>query len=402
MIRRNMKVLWKQSWKSILMTVMAASLLMAAACGGSRAGKGKGETHHEETKQAVHLSEKELKEFGITVAAVGPASLDVMAKLPGEITLNQDRVAHVVPRVSGIVREVRKRLGDIVRKGEIMAVIESRDLADAKSAFLAARERLTLAEAAFERESRLHKKRITSEQEFLNARRDLAEGRISVRAAEQKLHALGFSERELNKLSAEADVDYTLYEIRAPFKGTVIQKHVAIGEAMDAHAELFVVADLSTVWVDLTVYPKDLPLIRVGQEVTIHDGPGFPPVAGKISYIGSLVGESTRTALARVILANPKGVLRPGMFVSASVKMSRRQVNVTVPLTAVQNIDGENCVFVQKGDELVKTPVKLGARGGDLVEVISGLSAGTLCAVSGTFTLKAQLAKDSFGEGHGH
>ncbi|NOZ14170.1 MAG: efflux RND transporter periplasmic adaptor subunit [Acidobacteria bacterium] len=402
MIRGKAEIFWRQDWKSIPMAVTAVFLLMTAACGGNRAGKGKSEVHHEEAEQAVHLSEKELEEFGITVAAAGPASLDVMAKLPGEITLNRDRVAHVVPRVSGIVREVRKRLGDRVRKGEIMAIIESRDLADAKSSFLAARERLTLAEAAFERESRLYKKRITSEQEFLNARRDLAEGRIAVRAAEQKLHTLGFSETELNKLSTEADVDYTLYEIRAPFKGTVIQKHVALGEAMDAHAELFVVADLSTVWVDLTVYPKDLPLIRVGQEVTIHDGPGFSPVAGRISYIGSLVGESTRTALARVVLANPKGVFRPGMFVSASVKMSRRQVSVTVPLTAVQNIDGENCVFVRKGSELVKTPVKLGERGSGFVEIISGLTAGTLCAVSGTFTLKAQLAKDSFGEGHGH
>ncbi len=402
MSRQNMKVFWNWSGRGVFMTVMAVSLLLAAACGGSRAEEGKSEVHHEETEQAVHLSQKELKEFGITVAAAGPASLDVTVDLPGEITLNWDRVAHVVPRVSGIVREVRKRLGDTVRKGEIMVVIESRDLADAKSAFLAARERLTLVEAAFERESRLHKKRITSEQEFLNARRDLAEGRIAVRSAEQKLHALGFSETELNKLSTEADVDYTLYEIRAPFKGTVIQKHVVLGEAMEAHAELFVVADLSIVWVDLTVYPKDLPLIHVGQEVTIHDGPGFPPVAGKISYIGSLVGESTRTALARVVLSNPKGVLRPGMFVSASVKVSRRQVNVTLPSAAVQNIDGKDCVFVQQGDELVKTPVKLGKRSGDLVEVVSGLPAGTLCAVSGTFTLKAQLAKDSFGEGHGH
>ncbi len=387
----------------VLTTGLAAVLLLiVTGCGEKHSGSKKDEDHHGESEQAVHLSQKELAEFGVKLDVVGPAMLGITMELPGEITLNRDRVAHVVPRVSGIVREVRKRLGDSVQKGEVMVVIESRDLADAKSGFLAARERLTLADAAYEREFRLYKKRITSEQEFLDARRQQAEARIVMRSTEQKLHALGFSEKALEKLSSEPDVDYTLYEIRAPFIGTVIQKHVAIGEAVEAHTELYVVADLRTVWVDLTVYPKDLSVIRVGQAVTVHDGVGIPQARGTISYVGHLVGESTRTALARVVLTNRDGLLRPGMFVSATVQAGKYQVKQAVPLSALQNIEGKDCIFVAKGDELVATPVTLGRRSGKMVEVVSGLPAGVRCAVSGTFTLKAQLLKDSFGEGHGH
>ena len=401
-MERSFRAYWNWIAKVLFTGVAVVLLLIVTGCSERRSEVEEAEAHHEEMENAVHLSQDELKEFGITLDVVGAAWLEITAELPGEITLNRDRLARVMPRVSGIVREVRKRLGDTVQKDEVMAVIESRDLADAKSGLLAIRERLMLAKAAFERESQLHEKRITSELEFLDARRQLAEARIAVRSAEQKLHALGFSEQELNRLSTEADVDYTLYEIRAPFKGTVIQKHIAVGEAMESYTELYVVADLRTVWVDLTVYPKDLSLIRVGQEVTIHDGMGIPPAEGTISYMGPLVGESTRTALARVVLANPQAVLRPGMFVSATVKVKRYRVNVAVPLSAVQSIDGMDCVFVKKGTELVATPVTLGTRAGDLAEVISGLPAGALCAVTGTFTLKAQLAKDSFGEAHRH
>ncbi len=218
----------------------------------------------------------------------------------------------MVPRVSGIVRQVRKSLGDPVKDGEIMAVIESRELAAAKATYLAAIEREKLAQANFAREEGLWRKKVTSEQEYLDARQALAETRIEKSSAEQQLHALGFSDAYLKELPEQADATYTRYEIRAPFAGTIIEKHLTLGENVNADSEVFTIADLSTVWVDINVYQKDLPKIRKGQKVVIEAGHDIPAATGTIAWLGPLVGEATRTAKARVILPNPDRGAAPG------------------------------------------------------------------------------------------
>jgi len=374
---------------------------MAEDHGGTaaHAEEGGGEGHDE---GVVRLSDAELKEFGIVVRQAGPGRLDTYVDLPGEIVINADRQAHVVPRVPGIVREVRKKLGDQVRAGEVMAVLESRELADAKAEYLASRERLALAQANFKREERLWKKKISAEQEYLSAKQALAEARINLRSAEQKLHALGMSEVYLEKLPKHSEQTYTRYEIRAPFDGTVIQKHISLGEALSNTSEAFVVADLSTVWVDINVYQKDLVKVRKGQKVVIELGHGLPPVTGTLSYVGPLVGEETRTALARAVLPNPNGDLRPGMFITARVATDSTEVPLLVPKSALQTLEGKTVVFVLDEDGFKPRPVTIGRQNGLQVEIVDGLKAGEKYVSTGAFTLKAQLSKGAFGGGHGH
>ncbi|AMV70616.1 RND family efflux pump membrane fusion protein [Desulfuromonas sp. DDH964] len=353
-------------------------------------------------EEVVRLSPEELKEFGIEVATAGPGRLDQYAELPGEIVLNADRLAHVVPRVPGIVREVRRTVGDAVNTGELLAVIESRELADAKAAFLAAAEREKLALANFDREERLWRKKISSEQEYLDARRALAEARIARNSAEQQLHALGFSEDYLKSLPEHPDATYTRFEIRAPFAGTITEKHLALGENAKSDAEVFTIADLSSVWVDINVYQKDLTLIRQGQTVVIEIGHGIPQVSGKIAWVGPLVGEATRTAKARVVLANPEGTLRPGLFVTARVAVGNTAAGIVVPKSALQTFEERNVVFVQDEDGFEPRPVELGQKNANQVEILSGLEAGQTYVSQGAFTLKAQLSKGAFGDGHNH
>lgn len=361
--------------------------------------KGEGE-HHEE--EVVKLSEDEIKEFGIEIGTAGPGNLHIFVDLPGEVRPNADRLAHVVPRVSGIIRSVRKKLGDMVRKGEVMAVIESRDLADAKSAFLSAKERTILAEANFNREEKLWKKKISPEREYLESKQALAEAKIELRSAEQKLHALGFTDKELARLPEHPDISFTRYEIAAPFDGTVIEKHISLGEVLKDDTEAFVIADLGTVWVDLNVYQKDLPHIRKGQPVTVSSGPGIPDAKGQIAYLGPVVGEKTRTVLARVVLPNPDGLLRPGLFVNGRVTVDEQEVPLLVRKTAIQTIEDEPVVFIQDEDGFEPRSVIIG-RSDDLnAEIISGISAGQRYVAKGAFTLKAQLAKGSFESGHSH
>ena len=283
-----------------------------------------------------------------------------------------------------------------------MAVLESRDLADAKAEFLASLERFDFAEVFFKREENLWEKKISSEQEYLDARQILVEARINLRSAEQKLHALGFSETYLKQLPDHPDQSYTRYEIKAPFDGVVIQKHISFGEALGDDAEAFVIADLSSVWVDINIYQKDLVKIHTGQKVVIDIGHGVDSAHSTLSYVGPLVGEETRTALARAVLQNPLGQLRPGMFITARVATDSTEVPLMVPKTALQTLEGKTVVFVQDEDGFEARPVTIGRDNGLHVVIENGLQSGERYVSKGAFTLKAQLSKGAFGDGHNH
>lgn len=364
------------------------------------AGEEGPDEHGEE--QLVRLTPEEMKEFGIEVQTAAPGEIDQYVDLPGEIVLNSDRLAHVVPRVQGIVRQVFASSGDRIRGGQVLAVIESRELADSKAEFLAARERIDLARVNFEREEMLWQKKVSSEQEYLDAKQALAEARIALNSAEQKLHALGFSETYLNDLPRHPDATFTRFEIRAPFAGTVIEKHITLGETLKEDAEAFTIADLATVWVDIKVYQKDLAMIRKGQEVVIEVGHDIPDATGEIAWVSPVVGESTRTANARVVLANPEGILRPGLFVTAKVAVASNPVKVRVPKTALQTVEERTVVFVQEDEGFEPRPVQVGQESAGHVEIVSGLDPGQKYVSLGAFTLKAQLSKGAFGDGHAH
>ena len=197
-------------------------------------------------------------------------------------------------------------------------------------------------------------------------------------------------------------MSYTRYEIVAPFEGTVIEKHISTGEAHKEDAEVFIVADLSSVWVNLSVYQKDMPYIRKGQPVVVSAGHGIPDMSGVISYIGPLVGEQTRTAVARVVLPNVGGNLRPGLFVTGLITVDSVPVPLLVPKTAVQTVADKPSVFVKTDEGFVLQPVTIGRSNETHVEILSGVEPGTRYAKSGAFTLKAQLSKGAFGDGHAH
>jgi cobalt-zinc-cadmium efflux system membrane fusion protein len=356
--------------------------------------------HGEE--RVVKLGEAEQREFGIEVETANSGTLRQHATLPGEIALNADRQAHVVPRVPGVVQAVYKTLGDHVRAGDVLAILESRELADLKSAYLTAAEQAALAQSTFNRETDLRQQKITSEQEYLQAKQELAAAKIAQRAAAQKLLALGFSEQDLASLPNQSGATLTRYAITAPFDGTIIARHSSLGELLQDDKAAFVIADLSTVWVDLRVYPTDLPFVRIGQTAVISAGHGIPDVEGTIAYMEPVIGEQTRTSLARVILPNPDRLWRPGLFVTATVDVKSHEVSFLVPKTALQTVDDQPMVFIQTAEGFVPQTVTFGHKNDVHVEVTSGLKPGQRYATRGTFTLKAQLAKGSFGDGHNH
>jgi len=351
---------------------------------------------------AIHLSEADQREFGIAVETAGSGALHMHVNVPGKVALNADQQAHIVPRVSGVVQVVHKTLGDQVRAGEILATLESRELADLKSAYLTAQEQQALAQSVFNREADLHQKKITSEQEYLQAKQDLAAAKIATRAAAQQLRALGLSDEAITQLPKQPGATFTQYVITAPFDGTIIERHISLGEVLQDATAAFVVADLSTVWVDLQIYPQDLPFVRTGQTVVMSADPGMPEIQGTIAYMGPVVGEQTRTALARVVLPNPQGLWRPGLFVTADITVGRHEVSLLIPETALQSVEERPTVFVETPAGFLPQPVTLGRRNAAAIEVTSGLVPGQRYVTRGAFTLKAQLAKGRFGDGHNH
>jgi cobalt-zinc-cadmium efflux system membrane fusion protein len=360
---------------------------------GTHEENGEKDNHGSGEDKCVVLTEDQMKNFGVQVAMAEPGPLQVHLTLPGEVAVNADRVAHIIPRMPGVVREVRKNLGDQVKKGEVMAVLDSRELADAKASFLAARERVDLAQTNFNREEQLWKKKISAEQEYLQAKQVLAEAKIELRTTEQKLHALGFSEKYLSNLPAHEEINFTRYELWAPFDGTVIEKHISLGEMLKDDTEAFLIADLSSVWVNLNVHQSDLPLIRTGQPVTVSAGPGIPDMQGTLSYLAPIIGEQTRTTPARVVLSNTEGLWRPGLFVTGRITVENVSVPLRVTKEAVLILDGKPSVFVKVGDEFEPQPVTTGRVNDKYIEIVSGLTQGQIYVAKGAYILKLEANK---------
>ncbi len=281
------------------------------------------EKGHQEEEQIVNITPEEMKEFDIELATAGPGELQIHVNLPGEVVIPPDNIAHVHPRFPGIVKKVLKHIGDRVKKGETLAIVESNE--------------------------------------------SLVE-----------------------------------YKIKSLIDGTVVEKHLTVGEVVDDTQHGFVIADLDTVWVYLQVYQKDLPYVNVGQKVTIIARPGMPQATAYIDYISPIVDEVTRTAKARVILPNPKGIWKPGLFVTGRVITKKVKVNILVPKTALQTMGDQTVVFVKTDEGYKPQPVEVGRENEVNVEILHGLKPGQVYVSKGGFTLKSELLKSEIGEGHGH
>ncbi|MGH8727952.1 MAG: efflux RND transporter periplasmic adaptor subunit [Burkholderiales bacterium] len=352
---------------------------------------------YEQAEGRVQMDEATATNAGIDVKTAGAAKIRSTLQLQGEIQFNQDAVAHVVPRLAGVVVKSAKNLGDQVKKGELLAVLESQSLADLKSEHLATQTRLDLARSTFEREKRLWEEKISAQQDYLASRQALAEAEIAHRNVEQKLLALGLTHAGVMRGGADG---LTRYEIRAPIDGIVIEKHLASGEAVKEDASVFTIADLSTVWAEMTIYPKDLSSVRLGQKVTVRASALNTEAEGRVSYVGSLIGEQTRSAKARVTLQNPDRSWRPGLFVTVELVQDETQVPVAVSVDAVQTYRDWKVVFGRFGEFFEVRPVELGRSDGNWVEVVNGLAPGTQYAAANSFVLKADLGKA--GASHDH
>jgi len=561
-----------------------------------------GDSDHADHEDVIKLSDADIKKFGIEIAKAGAGKLLVDVSLPGEVTVNEDRIAHITPRVPGVVNEVRKTLGDHVHAGEILAILDSPEMGEAQIAYLdtkaaldvakltigltvtkldvakarhnvaktqvdvakndydlavtnvtmakttvdvkdaaveiaeagfewqetihdntsellkrvaenvtideitdtfkgkpigenrqrtlKAYAELNFAQAAYEREKTLREKQISSEWDYLEAQKGYTIARVefeaiteelefqnrlalmekkhavaaaardakgaeqlvqsargavksatsavsaaesvvqvaemevrvveqdlkvarqalevaysSLRAAEWKLHIFGLSEDQIDVLAKNTQGDHAeviRYEMRAPFDGVIVEKHIVLGEALKDDTEVFVVADLSSVWVNVRVYQKDLPVVHKGLPVVLSAGHSISMAKGKIAWVSPRIDEHTRTAQARVVLLNTDGNWRPGLFVTVRIVVDEIEVPLLVPKVALQTVEDRLSVFIKTDEGFEPKPVMLGRSTELYAEVIKGLQPGQQYVTKGAFTLKAELGKGAFGDGHAH
>ncbi len=278
-----------------------------------------GEEGHEEGG-AIKLSTEQLKAAGIVVAAVEPASIRESMPLYGVITPNAERVRQVSARFPGAIRSVARKVGDAVREGETLAVIESNE---------------------------------------------------SLRS----------------------------YPVVAPLSGVITERNANPGEQA-GEKSLFTVADLSTVWVELALFPRDVSKVRVGQGVRVKGTDTTLAADGKVVYVAPFGSAANQTLSARVLLDNAERHWAPGLNVTAEVTLAETTVPLAIRSSAVQNLEARDVVFVLDADGFEPRPVRLGRSDGEMTEIADGLAAGDRYAAANSFILKAELGKGSAEHSH--
>lgn len=355
----------------------------------------------EEAQQenTIDMPQDQIKELGIQTKHAGSGELSVTISTRGKIILHPDKLVRVLPKISGVAKEAKKNIGDDVKEDEILAILESREMADIKANYLAAKEKLALAFSLLEREKRLNEKKISAEQDYLTAKSAYEEAKINYQLTKQKLYAFGVNEEEIQALSNERSPDLRIYDIRSPINGLIITRHITKGEFVENNTTIYEIADLSKIWIEIGIYPKDLIRVRKGQfvEVFLPDGKS---AAAKIIYLSPIIQDETITANAIAEIENPNENWRPGSFVKVNIATEKISVPILIPKDALQEIEGKEFVFVKTPAGFEKRQVQLGVNNGTHVEILSGLGQGEEYASSNTFLLKADLSKREAGHEH--
>jgi membrane fusion protein, heavy metal efflux system len=268
----------------------------------------------EERSEGVVLSDAKVAAAGIELAKASPGVLHDSLLLNGIIQPNQESLVQVTPRFPGIVRDVRKRVGDSVQKGDVLAIVESNQ-------------------------------------------------------------------------------SLTPYELKAVLAGTVIDRQTTLGEYVSEQKPAFVIADLATVWVDFSVYRRDLKRVNIGDHVLVDPADGGSTIEAKVSYLSPVGSSDTQSALARAVVPNSEQRLRPGLFITGRLILSAKPVGVAVKSSALQTIENRNVVFVRNGEKFESRDVEIGERDSELVEITFGVLEGDVYAARNSFVVKSELAK---------
>jgi len=373
--------------------------LLFFGCGGAtEEGEEEAEAERESISDRVQLTPEALSHLSLEYVVAEETALEPTLKVSAELMPVPDRHAEVGTLVSGRIAQVHVNVGDSVDAGTPLLDVDSPEVGRARAEFIRASAELEVARAAAAREEQLLEQRATSKREVEIAQGALKTARARFSAAQALLATLGASGRPETAPEKAARVVLT-----SPVTGTVVARDAHVGRAVEPGGTLVEIVDLSELWLLADVYERDLRLVAEGQDVQVSVQ-AYPDnsFGGVVDLIAGTIDERTRAAKVRVVLANPDGRLRPGMFATARISGTHDhepQRALAIPASAVQTIDDHRAVFVRLGDGLFELRrVHTGERAGNQVEVLNGIAPGDEVVADGSFLLKGQLLRSTLAE----
>ena len=368
---------------------------------------------HAETKEPeappagqVKLTPEAVQLAKIKTAPVVLGPLDNRVSFTGELVFNEERLAKIRSRVPGRVVQIVADYGQMVKPGEVLAIIDSVELSQAQMASRQAAAKFNAAQKAYDRARQLYEGKAISRAELQERQARLEVERADLDYAQNRLRLLGAGGVASFPKGSRSGSG-AIFALRTPLAGRVVDRKVTPGLVIKEDEELFTVADTSNLWCFVQIPEKDLPLVNLGSQAMITvsslSQEEFP---GRVDYLADMVDKGTRTVRGRVRVDNPGNRLKAGMFANVAVRTGQRTA-LSIPATAVLAANGEVFAFVEMAPGTYrKHLIKTGVKGGGIVEVLEGLEAGERVVVQGGFTLKSELEKGvsrgGLGGGHGH
>lgn len=361
----------------------------------------------EKKDDAVELSPAMLRMSAIETEQIKWSEIPKTIKLTGELSFNENHLSYISSRISGRVIDIKVDYGQEVKRGELLALIDSVELGEAQSEFLRAQATYSVAKSSYVRAKNLVKEKAISQGEFLERAGQYESAKSELQFTENRLHLLGLTEDDIEKLIAqgrsqdEEMVHHTkvgsVFALRSPMEGRVVERKVTRGEVIAANQTLFTIANLDSLWCFAQIYEKDLPQVRLGAQVKVqvaaYPGQWFE---GVLDYIADRLDETTRTVRARVQIENRQDKLKPGMFADLEVIIDRKRA-LLVPESAVFTSKGRHFVFVEKEPGIYeRRMVEVGLKNNGKVEILSGLTEKELVVAEGGFLLKSEMEKSTF------
>jgi cobalt-zinc-cadmium efflux system membrane fusion protein len=332
----------------------------------------------------------------VETAVVSTSAVNPTVALAGKVAYGEDRYSKISSPLQGRVVEVRAKLGDRVKVGDILMVIDSPDITAAYSDFVKEASELEFSTRAYDLAKDLYETKALPLKDLKQAENDQIKARAEFRRAKERLLSLKVPAAELEKPLAEQRI-ISRFEMKSPLTGTVVERTVTPGQSVggDPTQVLFTVADLDKLQVVADVYERDLALVKVGQvaKVTVEAYPGvvFPAA---IAAVGDIVDPVTRTIKVRAWVTNVEHKLKPEMFARLHIQVSEETSFLTIPKEAVLEADGKQFVYVvEAGGRYVKREVKVATVSTDQVRVLEGLKPGERIVTKGAVLIKGQEVK---------
>jgi len=351
------------------------------------------------TPGLITLSAEESARIGLVVQPASRTDFRTYRDFPAILQPNERAMADITTLVRGRVVDVYADLGQQVEANALLAILYSSDLGLAQSAYLKARAKLHVAEQAYARAKFLLQEQVIGEAEAQRRQAELLSMQAEAHEARDHLKLLGMSDDEFRRLDKSRDIRSHV-PIVAPFAGRIIGRNLTRGEVVETTEKLFVVADLSEVWVRANIPEKDIPFVH-----TVHASGGrqaevrinaYPreTFKGTITYVGDVLDPSTRTMQLRLELPNPEGRLKPEMFATIRLFSESQPDRLAVPESALQRDQNRTFVFVQRNAaEYEVREVQVGESNGTHSTILGGLTEGEPVVTHGAFILKSELLK---------